>query len=385
MTEVVRAFNAEVPEITVELTPYRGMYERIVSAVAAGTPPDVHTLPAGQMGPFARRGLVEPLDERVARSQVAKRDKFLAAQLEVGSYNGKLHALPCWEHAPSAYSFWNQDHLAEAGLPDRAPASLDEARQWAERLTKFGGDGAIARMGFDPLAEAGNGLLGYWSNAYNVTWYDSRARKVDLLKPGLIAAAEYIAGLYKYLGQDRVQDYRRRYPTFNSPNAGMPQGVESFKISSGVSVGTLALNAPQVRVGIGWAPAAERGKSVVQLGNGHYMCLAKGAPQPEAAWRFLEFLTTAPAGQLMFDRIGWISYNKEVAQALDTRRAPNARFALDAPTKAQQVLAAVVLPVETTMVADGMQRVLRGEQSAREMLQQATKELQTALDDALRT
>jgi multiple sugar transport system substrate-binding protein len=161
--------------------------------------------------------------------------------------------------------------------------------------------------------------------------------------------------------------------------------VESLKLSSGVSVGTLALNAPQLRVSIGWAPAAERGKSVIQLGNGHYMCLAKGAPQPEAAWRFLEFLTTAPAGQLMFDRIGWISYNKEVAQALDTRRAPNARFALDAPAKAQQVLAAVVLPVETTMVADGLQRVLRGEQSAREMLQQATKELQTALDDALRS
>ncbi|MDQ3703353.1 MAG: extracellular solute-binding protein [Chloroflexota bacterium] len=384
MTQVAQAFQAQAPQLTVELTPYRGEYEKIVAAVAAGAPPDVHSLPSGQVGPFARRGLVESIEARVAKSQVAKRDLFLPAQLEVGSWNGKLVALPCWEHAPSAYVFWNQGHFAEAGLPDRAPATLDEARLYAERLTKFGDDGAIVRLGFDPLAEAASGLLDYWANAYDVSWYDKGTQKVDLLKPGLIAAVEYIQGLYRFAGYDRIQAYRQRYPAFNAPAAGMPQGVESIKISSGVSVGTLALNAPAVPVGIGWAPAPARPRTFITLGGGHYMAVARGAPQPDAAWRFLEYLTSGAAGQQMFDRIGWISYNKEVARTVDVRRVPNARFAFDAPAKAQQVLAPVVLPVEAAVVGQGVQRVLRGEQSAREMLQQAGRELQGALDEARR-
>jgi ABC-type glycerol-3-phosphate transport system substrate-binding protein len=377
--EMARAFEAQAPGLTVEVTPYRGAYDKIISAVAGGTSPDVHSLPTGQIGPFGRRALVQALDARIARSQTAAKDKFFPAQWEVASPQGKILGIPAWDHHPTPYVFWNQAHFEEAGLPaDRPPATLEETARYAERLTKRGADGAIERMGFDPLAEAGD-LLGTWASVFDVTWYDPKTRKLNLVQPGLVTALEYIARLYQYYGAANVQSYRQKYPAFNAPTAGMPQGVESMKISSGVSTGTLANNAPTIRVGVGWVPTQSR-RSYVSVGGGHFNCMATGAPQPDAGWRFMEWLTTPAANQLMLEKVGWIAYNKELASKLDLRRVPNLRFVLDAPSKAQQVRAPVVLPIETAAVGQGVQRVVRGEQSPREMLAEVMKTLQAELD-----
>jgi maltose-binding protein MalE len=159
-----------------------------------------------------------------------------------------------------------------------------------------------------------------------------------------------------------------------------------MKVSSYVSTGTLANNAPDVPLGIGWAPPAPaHQRTFVRVGGAWCDCLAAGAPQPDAAFRFMEYVTTAAANQIILDQIGWIGYNKEVAQQLDVERVPNLRFVLDAPQKAQKVLAPVILPFESTADGDGMERVIAGQQSAREMLQQVTHELQVELDEALRT
>src|SRR5262245_11502719 len=110
---------------------------------------------------------------------------------------------------------------------------------------------------------------------------------------------------------------------------------------------------------------------------------AAGAPQPDAGWRTVEWLTTPTANQLMLVRIGWIASNKDPSASLALRRAPNLRFVLVAPGSAQQVRAPVVLPIETGAVGEGVQRVVRGVQAPRAMLADATKALQAELDQFL--
>jgi ABC-type glycerol-3-phosphate transport system substrate-binding protein len=379
---MLRAFEAEAPSLTVEMTPYGGDLTKIVTAVSAGTPPDVHSLPGGQIGPFGRRKLIQPLDPFLARGPL--KERFFPAQWEVGSWSGKVHGVPAWDHHPSPYLFWNQAHFEEAGLNAGAPpATLDEARRYAERLNRLAPDGQIARLGLDPLVEAAAGLLGYWSDAYGVTWYDARTQKLNLVQPGLVAAAEYIAGLYKLAGPANIAEYRKKYPAWNGPNAAMPQGVESMKVSSGVSTGTLANNAPAVRVGVGWAPT-EKGRKLIAVGSGHFNCLSQGAPEAGAAWRFVEWLTTPPANQLMLDSVGWIAYNKDLSKALDLSKVPNLRFVLDAPARAEQVRAPVVLPITFGALDEGIRKVINGQQGTREMLAEAQRTLQGELDEALR-
>jgi ABC-type glycerol-3-phosphate transport system substrate-binding protein len=294
-----------------------------------------------------------------------------------------VYGVPAWDHHPNPYLFWNQAHFEEVGQPaDKPPATLDEARRLAEKMTKVGPDG-INRLGFDPIAESGNGLLGFWANAYSVTWYDSKTRKLNLVQPGLVSALEYISGLYKIYTPEAVQAYRQKFPTFNSPNAGMPQGMESMKVSSGVSTGTLANNAPQIRVGIGWAPQ-EKARKTIQVGGGHFNCMSTGAPNADAAWRFVEWLTTPTANQLLMESVGWIAYNKDLGKSLDLKKFPNMRFVLDAPAKADQVTAPVVLPISLVPMEAGVQRVIKGQQGPREMLADVQKQLQNDLDEALK-
>jgi ABC-type glycerol-3-phosphate transport system substrate-binding protein len=331
---------------------------------------------------FARQGLVQALDSRLAKSQL--KELFYPAQWETATWNGKSFGVPARAHHPDPFLYWNQAHFEEAGFPaDKPPTTLEETRRYADRLIKIDAAGQITRLGFDPFIESASNLLNYWSWAYNVTWYDAKSSRINLVQPGLVAAVEYIASIYRTIGPDRMADYRKRFGSYNSPNAAMPSGVESMKVSSGVSAGTLANNAPQVRVGIGWAPA-EQARRFISVGGGHFNCLSTNAPHADAAWKFIEWLTSPRANQMMLDEIGWIAYNKELLKGLDLKRMPNLRFVLDAPAQAQQVLAPVVLPINTDVVGAGVQRVIRGEQAAREMLADVTRALQADLDDALR-
>lgn len=386
MTRVIETFQAQHPQVTVELTPFGGQFDKILTAIAGGTPPDVVTLSGSTVIQFGRRGAVQPLNERLARSAVVRMELFYPAQWEAASLEGKIYGIPAWEHGPSPFLFWNTQHFAERGLPpDQPPATLAEAAAYAERLTELGPEGQIIRLGWEPLTEAGDSLLGYWANAYEVTWYDPQTRRVNLVQPGLLAALEYLATVYQRLRltPERLQDFRRQYPRWNAPQAGMAQGAESMKVSSYVSAGTLARNAPQQPIAIGWAPA-HRPRTFITLGGGWRVSLVSGAAQPEAGFRFMEWLTTLEANQRILDEIGWLGYNKAVAAGLRIDRVPTLRFVLEAPRLAQQVLAPVILPVETDAISAGVQRVLAGQRGAREMLQEATHQLQTALDEALR-
>jgi hypothetical protein len=72
-----------------------------------------------------------------------------------------------------------------------------------------------------------------------------------------------------------------------------------------------------------------------------------------------------------------------VAARLDVARLPALRFVQDAPRRAPVVNVPVILAVDSEAVDTGMQRVLAGQLGARELLQDATRQLQTALDEAL--
>lgn len=386
MNALIEAFQQDVPQVTVEMTPFSGKYDKIVTAVAGGNAPDVATVASGKLPEFARSKIVQAFDSRLAKSSIARRDKFYPAQWESASWEGKVYGLPAMENGPSPFLFWNQAHFEEKGLPaDRPPADLDEARHYAELLTVQQPGGKIERLGWEPLTEAGNSLLGYWSLAYRATWYDPKNKKIDLVKPEYVAAVEYIAGVTKQVGAENIAEYRKVYKRWNAPDAGMAQGAESMKVSSYVSAGTLANNAPDQRIAIGWAPPQKRGATFVEVGNGWNVSLATGAAQGDAGFRFMEWLTTPRASQLLLDNIGWIAFNKEVAEKLNVEKYPTLRIALDAPAKAKQISAPTFLPIDTGPVTAGINDVITGKLSAKEMLQQVTQQLQNDLDNVLRS
>lgn len=378
------AFTAQEPDITME-TAFGVTVEKTIAAVAGGSGPDVHNKDGAQFLDLVRRKVFRPIDDLVARSRTASKGKFSPAQLDAGGWAEKLYGLATWSNGTSGFLFWNTAHFAEAGL-SRPPATLDDVRQYGERLTRVGADGQLARIGFELLAD------NYWNDPfslltrlYDVTWYDKKNGKVSLDQPGLVAALEYATRTYQFLRPEHVDAFRKSYSRNNTPTSAMPQGMESIKFGSDTTAGVMAQNAPGITLEIGWAPS-EAKKTWVAQGSGQYTGVVTGSRVPEAAWRYVEYLTTPAANQIILDTIGWVVYNKDLAKGLDVSRVPHLRFIMDAPEKAQKVYGPVVLPIDAAApTAAGVQKVIRGQQSARDMLQELNTKLQTDLDTALRT
>ena len=124
---LVDAFRAQHPEIEVRMQAIQGadwsnFFAKILTMVAAGTPPDVCVVATEGAQLFADR-LAEPLDAYVQRDQGQMRDYFSDVHpslIEAFMYRGSLYQLPIDFNAANMYL--NSSALAKADIA--YPAAL---------------------------------------------------------------------------------------------------------------------------------------------------------------------------------------------------------------------------------------------------------------------
>lgn len=119
--DLVTAFNAKFPDIPVRLQAIQGadwsnFFAKILTMVAAGTPPDVCVVATEGAQLFADR-LAEPLDAYVQRDAAEVRDYFddvHPSLIEAFMYRGHLYQLPIDFNAANMY--FNTTAMASADL-----------------------------------------------------------------------------------------------------------------------------------------------------------------------------------------------------------------------------------------------------------------------------
>ena len=123
--QLVRAFTAQHPDIPVRIQAIQGadwsnFFAKILTLVAAGTPPDVCVVATEGAQLFADR-LAYPLDEFVRRDQAAVQNYFddvHPSLIEAFMYQGSLYQLPMDFNAANMY--YNTGAWQRAGL-ERPP------------------------------------------------------------------------------------------------------------------------------------------------------------------------------------------------------------------------------------------------------------------------
>jgi multiple sugar transport system substrate-binding protein len=123
--ELVRAFTAQHPDIPVRIQAIQGadwsnFFAKVLTLVAAGTPPDVCVVATEGAQLFADR-LAYPLDEFVRRDQAAMQNYFddvHPSLIEAFMYQGSLYQLPMDFNAANMY--YNTGAWRRAGL-ERPP------------------------------------------------------------------------------------------------------------------------------------------------------------------------------------------------------------------------------------------------------------------------
>lgn len=129
-------FNAEHPDITVEITYPAGGYEdKIITMVAGGAAPDVVQVQNGWgLSQFAVAGVIQPLDTYATRSKVRLADLISPKLVGELSFDGKTYAYP--KGFTTKAMAVNKDLFDGAGMAlPTAQWSLSDYRQNAMKLT----------------------------------------------------------------------------------------------------------------------------------------------------------------------------------------------------------------------------------------------------------
>jgi multiple sugar transport system substrate-binding protein len=140
---LVKKFNEQHDGITVEYRsiPWSNWYETFVSAIGAGSAPDISTGAGYQAVQLYDLGAILPIDDVVAQlREDGGLDDFLPGTIDTLQYDGHYVAFPWGIDIRSWY--YRKDLFEEAGLD--VPSTWDELNAVAEQLTSDNRYGMVA-------------------------------------------------------------------------------------------------------------------------------------------------------------------------------------------------------------------------------------------------
>jgi len=357
-----------------------------LTAVAGGTPPDIGIIQ--HYTDYMLKGVVVPLDDYVANSEVISKDKFIEGNWEVCQNEGVLYGIPAYECFVRRGLNYNERLVGEAGLdPEKPPVTWDEMWTWHEALTKFDDAGNLLQVGLDPYdAEGGTGPGNdgwFLTESWGFDYFDPDTKKFnldnELMAQGLDTMGEYV----KLIGPDNLAGFR------NVEGQGTWGGSynaekQALIIEGYWHPGETANEKPEVsKVNRAtWVPVPEaRRGTQIQFGGGHMAQIFKDAKLKDEAWPLAEWFQGTEFNDIIFNNIGWLPAYKPYFDKADPTKYPGLDFYFKSVNDANYWGKPLVCPIQTfveTKVAEAREAVYRGTmtgaQAAAQLQQQAEEE-----------
>ncbi|WP_068774032.1 ABC transporter substrate-binding protein [Paenibacillus sp. FJAT-26967] len=307
--QMIEDFNQAQDTILVQHTfvPADEMEATNSNAVASRQPADVIVSDLASVEKRAFHNQNTNLSKFIEQAPVLK-ERFYPRLWEAVQYQDEAYALPFL--TDTRLLFYNKKAFREAGLdPDTPPKTWDQLEQAAIKLDRRNSGGGYDRIGFYPLW----GSFGEESWMMNADggrgFFDDNGQLV-IHTEAKTEALEWLARWDDRLGQDTIaavnEDYRETQinPFLTGKVAMM---TESPAFSSSIREFSEELD-----YGVAPIPERKAGSGHWSSGSGYALEIPQGAKHPEAAWEFIEYLTSAEAQQSWSLRNMEMSANKDV-------------------------------------------------------------------------
>jgi multiple sugar transport system substrate-binding protein len=363
--ELAEKFMAANPGITIkmEVTTSDGLPQRVLTALQSGSPPDIIEVQHGWVNGYAQNGLVVPLDDTLQ-----DRDDYAKAALDYVTWDGKIWAIPYRIETHAV--IYNKAHFKEAGLdPEKPPQTWDELLAASKALTKDGRFGFAITGG----GEVGNTIFRslpfIWMNGGGIVSDDLTTAIVN--QPAAVEAVTFYTDFYK----------NGISPTSTLENDGtanrrlfIAETVSSYQ-SGQFDLGSIQKENPKIDIGAMPIPHPTGKDTAAILGGWSYV-VPKDAKNSDEAKKFLQFLNTSENQGFFTDTF---------PARVSAMKLPRFDDPLLASFKAMLPYGRPV-PIHKNWVQitqayfDGIQRILLGEQSPQESMDQANEEIQALLD-----
>ena len=346
--ELIARFQAENPGLTVNLIDggknYEEVSQKFNAALSGNDVPDVVVLSDVWWFNYALTGAIEPLDGHFEAAGVDSGD-YVDSLLADYNWNGNHWALPYARSTPLFY--YNKEVWAQAGLPDRGPATWQEFDEWGPRIQAVVGNGKLAHgwgNAVDYLGWTFEGPIWTFGGAYS----DEFTLKFD--DPNTIAVGEFLKNMIhtkKYAGvsQDIANDFGA--------------GILASTIASTGDLSTITQNA-SFEFGTAFLPATE-GKPGCPTGGAGLAIPAKISEERKVnALKFIDFITNGSNTAYFSQNTGYMPVRKSAqedpSEIAFLEANPNAKTAVDqlAVTRSQDY-ARVFVPGGDKIIGTGLE------------------------------
>ncbi|AMJ61562.1 ABC transporter substrate-binding protein [Bosea sp. PAMC 26642] len=281
----VEAFQKKYPEIKVkvEVIPPPMIDPNLIQGAAANKTADVLRIDIKYLAKHAQAGSIQPLDKFAGA--IDKSDWLLP--WDATAIDGKKYGMP-YEHRFFAL-LYRKDILDKAGVT--VPMTWDEVCAGAGKIN------ATSVMGYGfGLAQSdnANALLEWVENMIPTGGgkiFDDKGKAVFDDASG----KKFFQLIADLTGKCKASSKAVAEFNYNSLTEGLTSGTVAM-----ANLGThryLAIRAAGAKDNLAWAPppSFEPGKPAPVNVTGWNLVMGKAAKNPEAAWKFIEFMTSAEA------------------------------------------------------------------------------------------
>jgi multiple sugar transport system substrate-binding protein len=294
MDEQVAAFT-EATGICVDsiFLPWDNRLENLLTAIAAGSPPDVTMFGRQDLPFFAVTESIIPLDDYMAADGITP-DMFIPAEFEGTQYNDRTWILPMPTGGALNIVWYNKEHFREAGLdPENFPETWDELRAAGELLTQ-GEDGFLDRVGVNVLMTGGEQpAFLMWLNANGQDWITPDLRTATINNQAGIETLEFIKSY-----TDEVNFGIQEVNSFYEMTGEFDQTPFILRLDSINVNGSWQLfqiedveNSPDYGIAaVPYGPSGSPDRRGSTYGGWGYI-IPRNASNPDAAWQLVKWLT----------------------------------------------------------------------------------------------
>lgn len=286
---LIADFEQSHPGIKVKSQPisFTDIEQRVLLQVRSGNAPDVAELAGNDTLATAETEALQPLDTLAGASYTSS---VIPAELQLGKVDGKLLAVP-WTVGPVGL-WYNKKVLKDAGLdPATPPATWDELL--ADAKAVHGKNPKTIALGLDSTDRT-FGLDTNWPVIKSFGGQPFTAGAATADTPGVKAYLDFV----RKAARNGYTPVNQKAGFFRQPAASdqVAFTVDGPYLKSVVQ-STAKLTDQQFYDTWGVAPLpAATGQQHYSVATDHQLVLFKSSKHQQAAWEFMKYLSTSPAG-----------------------------------------------------------------------------------------
>lgn len=268
--------------------------QKLMTAVVAGTGPDVTSLNRFMTAEWAARGAIQPIDQFVGEDSILFDESiYYPGAWEASFYEGRLYTIPNNGDNVGYWSlYYNKTLFREAGLdPDNPPKKWEELTDYAQKLTKTDAEGRVTQLGYRPYPDwtgEVNGFVRTIKLRYPFTTDDGKT--ATLAAPHVVQTVEFVKkNIDAQGGIDKVSRFLSgiqpgAQEPFLNDKIGMYHMGEWF-------LWDIAQYAPELDFGVTFLPTPT-GENFTAWTAGWSWAIPRGAKNTKDAAIVLEFLAS---------------------------------------------------------------------------------------------